>query len=205
MRNRNLLSLLSVIGFLFLLTGLAQAAEFSAVTIFRSKGAPERRGKIYIKGGKTRLDSSGPPFPAIHIVRLDKKLIWVLVPGLKAFTETPFDRQDYDRFMDIPGEQDRKNLVGTEKLNGYETEKYALKAGPHRMARTLWFSRKLGIPLKVESSDKSMLPECKDVKEGRVDDALFEIPAGFQKKTPEELIKSIKMNYKTIAVVPFKE
>jgi outer membrane lipoprotein-sorting protein len=200
MPRRKFVSLLSVIGLVFLLAGLAQAAEFSAITVSRFKGDQEIRGKIYVKGDKTRADSSGPPFPIINITRLDKKIMWQLVPGLKIYAETPLDRQEYARRLDIPGEQDRQNLIGTEMLNGYETEKYALKSGPHQMARTVWFSKKLGIPLKVESADKSMVAVMKDIKEGGVDDSLFEIPAGYQKKTTEELIKSIKMSYKNIAV-----
>ena len=42
-------------------------------------------------------------------------------------------------------------------------------------------SKKLGAPLRIESADKSFSIDYKDIKEGGVDDALFEVPAGYQK------------------------
>ena len=191
MRSRKFLRLLSVIGLLFLLVGPAQAAEFSATNVVRVKGNQEMQGKLYVKGDKTRLDSAAFQVPVIHIMRLDKKTIWLLVPGRKAYMESPFDRADYAGLMDLPEKLTNKKLVGTEVLNGYETEKYELESGPQQMQKTIWFSKKLGIPLKVEATDKSTVSVCKDIKEGGVDDALFEIPAGYQKKNADEIMKYI--------------
>jgi hypothetical protein len=74
-----------------------------------------------------------------------------------------------------------KKLLGTENLNGYEAEKYEvtdIKANDQERQVIMWISKKSGMPLRIESSAKSY---TLDIKEGGVNDALFEVPTGYQK------------------------
>ena len=57
----------------------------------------------------------------------------------------------------------------------------------------MWIAKKLELPIRIESADKSFSQDY-DIKEGQVDDALFEMPAGYQKMTmpagmPDEVME----------------
>jgi outer membrane lipoprotein-sorting protein len=172
----------------FLLVSLAQAAEFSAVVINKD-AQQEMQRKIYVKGEKVRMESSTPTGSTVSILRLDKKAIWFLMPGHKTYMEMPSYQKAFAKALNIPEGEVSKKLVGTETLNGYETEKYetTVKIGNNTQKRVMWISKKLGVPLRIESADKSFILDYKDIKEGGVDDALFEIPADYQKMTMPEM------------------
>ncbi len=174
--------LMAGLAFCFLLVGLAQAAEFSAVIVSKSVGH-ERQGKIYVKGDNARQEFSTPGGTSVTILRLDKKVMWMLIPGQKTYMEMPFDKEAFAKALNIPKDEVTKKLLGTEKLNGYKTEKYetTVMAAGGELKSTMWLSKKLGIPIRIESADKSFTQDYKDIKEGGVSDALFEIPAGYQK------------------------
>src|SRR5208337_626422 len=166
----------------FLVVGLAQVAEFSAVVVNRIAGH-EMQGKIYVKGEKARLETSTPLGVTVSILRLDKKVMWILLPGKKAYLEMPFDREAFAQALNIPTDEAGLRLLGRETLNGYDTEKYetSVQAGARQIRGTLWISKRLGVPLRIETADHSFSQEYRDIREGRVDDAIFEIPTGLQK------------------------
>jgi outer membrane lipoprotein-sorting protein len=182
MARRNLSSLFWAVLSAFLLVGLAQAAEFSAKVV--SKGADnEKQGKIYVKGDKVRREFSTSGGTSTVILRLDKKVIWMLMPGQKVYLDMPFDKEEFAKAMNLHEDQVSKKPLGTEKLHGYDTEKYesSIKTEAGELRSTIWFSKQLGVPLRIESADKSFRQDYQEIKEGGVDDALFEIPAGYQK------------------------
>jgi outer membrane lipoprotein-sorting protein len=166
----------------FLAVSLAQAAEFSAAVVNRIAGH-EMQGKIFVRGQKARLETSTPLGVAISILRLDKKVMWILMPGKKAYMEMPFDREGFAQALNIPTDEAGMQLLGRETLNGYDTEKYAtsMQAGTRQIQGTMWISKRLGLPIKIESADHSFSQEYRNIREGGVDDAIFEIPAGSQK------------------------
>lgn len=168
----------------FSLVSLAWAAEFSAL-VANKIANHEMQGKIYIKGDRARLESSTSLGPVISILRLDKKAMWMLMPGQKTYMEMPFDKEAYAKALNIPTLEASKKLPGTETINGYQTERYetSVKTDGQEMKSTMWVSKNLGVPLKIETADKSFMQEYKDIKEGGVDDTLFELPAGYKKMT----------------------
>ena len=48
------------------------------------------------------------------------------------------------------------------------------------------------MPIKIVSEDKAFIQEYRDIKEGRVDDSVFEIPPGYQKMTMPEGMPPMK-------------
>lgn len=181
MDRRNLSSLVWAMVLAFWLVGLAQAAEFSAVTVTKV-GNLEQQGKLYVKSEKARQEFSTSGGITTAILRQDKKVMWVLMPGQKAYMEMPFDKESFAKALNIPTEGASKKFLGIETLKGYETEKYetTAKLGTHEVKSIMWISKKLGIPLRIESLDKSFAQDY-DIQEGRVDDGLFEMPAGYRK------------------------
>ena len=183
MGRRNLSSLFWAAVLAFWLVGLAQAAEFSAVTVTKV-GNQEQQGKLYVKDDKARMERLTPLGPSVSILRLDQRVMWILLPGQKTYLEMPIDKAAFDQALKVPEDQVSKKLLGTETLHGYETEKYetVVKVGGQQIKSLMWISKKLEIPLRIESADQSFSQDY-DIREGGVDDTLFEMPAGYRKMT----------------------
>jgi outer membrane lipoprotein-sorting protein len=183
MGSRTLSILMGGLVLSFLIVGLVQAAEYSAVTVSKNSGH-EIQGKVFVKGEKERVEISSPKTAGVIILRRDKKVMWMLQPGQKSYTEMPLVQKDMANSFYFPGEGVTKKLLGTETLNGYEAEKYEgthVEDNGREEKFIMWISKKSRIPLRIESPDKSFTLDYKDIKEGGVDDALFEMPVGYQK------------------------
>jgi len=174
--------LLLAAALLFLLAGGARAAEFSSVIVTNSHGQ-ERLGKIYVQGDNIRREFATPLGNMVIVVRGDKKVMWMLQPGQQSYLEMPFDKEALSKTLSLPKDEASKKLVGTETLKGYATDKYetSVKTGSGDLQGTMWVSKQLGVPIRIETADKSFVQEYKDIKEGGVDAALFELPQGYQK------------------------
>ena len=172
-----------VLALMFLLAGAAPAAEFSATMITKA-GAQETQGKIFVKGDKFRNEMKADGGTQISIVRLDKKVMWLIMPAEKSYMEMPLNPQATEQMMlKKPEAQVEMKLLGKETVNGYETEKYetSVRHRGEAMKQYIWLSKKLGMPIKVAAADGSHSMEYRDIEEGGVSDALFEPPRGYQK------------------------
>jgi len=171
----------------------APAAEFSAVVVARI-GDQERQSKIFVKGDQIRREYPSPEGSIIFIVPADKEIMWMLDTLLKTYTETPFNREPLSQKLKLTKDGGGK-LVGAEKLNGYLADKYetSVKTPGGNKPGTIWMARKLEIPIRIESADKSFSQEYRDIKEGGVDDALFQMPAGYRKKGDKPTGPQIKV------------
>jgi outer membrane lipoprotein-sorting protein len=181
-RQGKALWILLVLALFAVPVGAAAAAEFSAVIVTKS-GGEERQSKIYIKGDKIRREYVNPAGTTIFIVPGDKKIMWMLDSVTLTYSELPFDKDASPKALNLPKDGGGGKLVGTETLNGYATDKYqtSIKTPTGTRSGTMWFAKKLGVPLKIETDDKLFVQEYKDIKEGRVDDALFAMPSGYRK------------------------
>jgi outer membrane lipoprotein-sorting protein len=143
-------------------------------------------GKIYVKDNKVRMENFTNRGTAITIIDLDTGKMALIHPSEKVYFETEatgFETlfpQSNKSFPDY-GE---KEYLGTETINGYECDKYLYTPpGNTSHTTTKWVSKKLGFPIKVifPSPRGEMTIEYLNIKEGGVEDALFEIPAGYRK------------------------
>lgn len=163
---------------------LAPAAEFSAQIVQRM-GSQENRGKIYFQGEKMRQEFSTKEGASISIARPDKQVMWLIMPGQKMYMEMAFDKSDLGKVMQMPKEKEKAEmkLLGTETVNGYQTEKYETMIGGRgrQVKHYMWVSKKLGVPIKMASEDGSFSMEYQDIKEENLPASLFEAPAGYQK------------------------
>jgi outer membrane lipoprotein-sorting protein len=172
-----------VMALMFLWAGAAPAAEFSATMITKA-GPHETQGKIFVKGNKVRNEMKADGRTQISIVRLDKKVMWLIMPAEKSYMEMPLNPQATEQTMlKKPEGQVEMKLLGKETVNGYETEKYETTARERGEAikQYIWLSKKLGMPIKMAAADGSYSMEYRDIQEGGVSDTLFEPPRGYQK------------------------
>lgn len=166
--------------------GSVRAAEFSAHMVLKD-GSATTRGQIFIKGDKMRhefLDAEGH---TVTIVRRDKKVLWVLLPQERTYTEIPLRLSTRlpGQFLHIPTEALNRRKVGQETVAGLETEKYeVLLPGGERGAlkQFYWISPKLGWPVKMTCPEKQIAVEYQNIREEPPPDRLFELPPGYRRQ-----------------------
>jgi len=110
-------------------------------------------------------------------------VVWVILPRQRTYMEMPLKRGLPGQFIQIPPGAMRKRLVGQERLNGYETEKYEVTvlSGAGLEKQTFWVATKLGLPIKMECRERQFGLDYKSLREEKLADRLFNLPPGYQK------------------------
>ncbi|NNK85535.1 MAG: hypothetical protein HKO91_08305 [Desulfobacterales bacterium] len=175
-----------LIGFFFWFA-LASAAQFTADVNQRLHGK-DLTGKIFVKGEKYRLEQQDNKKRRMFII-VDQKANLTIVadPAEKNYTETPSqgmvslmnDPLQSARYME---EKHKKVLLGDEIISGFKCKKIKYEAQGKELM-TVWKSNKLGFVLKLTLPDKKKsFLQLKNIKEGAVNKALLQVPAGYAKK-----------------------
>lgn len=169
--------------------GLAPASvEYSADRQVTTGAGEGMTGKIYAAPGKER-NEFGPG--AASIMRQDKKVMWTLMPEQKKYMEHKFGEADAKR---DPGNiQDcdvKQTAAGEETIDGFRTRKSTIEVscpGKEKFGGTMWITKE-NIVMRMESEVKTsgakkekFRMELKNLKVGKQDPALFEIPKGYEK------------------------
>src|SRR5271169_3502074 len=167
-----------LLSLIFLFSGVALAAEFSADTISTGKGRTNT-GKAFFSKDRYRIDMEN--HNTSMIVRIDKKVIWTIMPNRKTYMEKAYDDMK-DRPMveqKMVGEVERKQ-VGAETIDGHPTKKYLVtrKSGIGQHQVYSWWATDMNFSIKTAAVDGSWSQEYKNIKIGAQPDSLFEVPAG---------------------------
>lgn len=182
---RRLLVCLSLILFT---AGLVNAVEFSADTVTKFKGGEETSGKIYYKPDRFRMETKVFQ-DMIVITRLDKKVVWNIMPAEKIYMEMPFDMSNKPKVEEkFEGEIERKE-VGRERIDGHPTIKYLItyKADNRKDQVYQWMATDINFPVKTAAVDGSWTQEFRNIKTGSQPGSLFEVPSGYQKMQMPQL------------------
>lgn len=178
MKNKvKLISLVIGVFILFLAT-IVLAEDFSADMINTTKGGIFK-GKIFISKDKMKMETQ----EGITITRMDRKVVWILMPKDKMYMEQPFDPSKAVATSEkVNGEIERK-LLGQETVDGKMTNKYQIVYNQNGKRETIfqWLAVGLMIPVKTAAGDNSWIMEYKNIKTGKQSDALFEVPVDYQK------------------------
>lgn len=156
----------------------AHAGDFSADMVSSSPQGSVTM-KMYVSGEKSRMEVPG----ATTISRMDKNVVWMLMPDAKMYMEQAIDpRTAASTQEDVAGEIER-TAEGNETVNGRSTTKYRVtfEAGGKRESVFQWIDETVHIPVKTAAIDGSWSTEFKNIQTGAQDQALFEIPAGYNK------------------------
>ena len=168
---------------LLLSASLAQAAEFTATMITKA-GGMEIPGKVYVKDNKMRNEIQAAGHSNIHIIRPDKKLVWIIIPQQKAYMEIPIS-QEAQQKMGILTENQKAAMkkIGTKTVNGHACDKYETTMSHQGKSMKVFtcVATDLGVPIKILSEDGSFSMEYKDIKPEKVADSQLEPPQGYQK------------------------
>src|SRR6516162_6992590 len=146
-------------------------------------------GRMWHMPGEQRHEQELPAISPIFILRAGSAHGDVVLPQLHTVVEFALPKE----FALLGNPNLLREPIGQEAVNGIATTKYTIEEdipGGH-IAGSLWLSRD-GIPMRCDGSfepDKgrrsTIYWELRDVKLGKQDQALFEVPQGYAKLPPE--------------------
>lgn len=168
---------------LVVFSSVALSAEFSADLIQKTAGMTTK-GKVYIKGNKMRMEMETPAGKSINLMDIGTGLMQMLQPEQKMYFEMETPDAGVVKTDEALDKIADKKHVGTEKVNGYKCDKYEIIYHDRSLGKmSQWFSKKLNYPIKIiyNGPQGEMVVEYKNIKQGKVDSSLFEIPPGYEK------------------------
>lgn len=151
--------------------------NFSADMVTQMEGRT-MQVKTYVSGDKIRTEMAG----AIQITRLDRNVMYVMMPAEKMYMEQPIDPQAFTQAgRDVPGELSR-TVVGPDTVEGRPTTQYLVtyEANHSRQSMHQWLDDS-GRIAKVASVDGRWSTTYRNLKEGPQPASLFEVPSDYQK------------------------
>ncbi len=157
--------------------------EYSADSTMEAEGGMTMKSRVYHAPGKQRMEMGGAD-GNVTIMRKDKKVIWTLMGDM--YMEMPMNQSD----SQDPGDMDvQQTAVGEETVNGIKTTKSKVimtKKDGSKFGGFFW-TTKDGITVKMDLLSKEgdkkmrMSSELTNLKVGKQDPKLFEIPPGYTK------------------------
>jgi Domain of unknown function (DUF4412) len=148
-------------------------------------------GKVYVTPVKERREMNISGETMTMIMRRDKKIAWTLMPSEQMYMEMAFD-QAKSQTENLDNFKIETTPMGTETINGVNCDKSKvimtnLKDGS-KMGGFWWVSKdgivmKMDMIAKEKNEKMRMKLELSNVKVGKQNASLFEIPAGYSKMT----------------------
>ncbi|HYE24359.1 MAG TPA: DUF4412 domain-containing protein [Clostridia bacterium] len=179
--------------------------EFSADMQMKTKGEEAFNGKIYFAGGKIRTDMNTEGQEMRHITDVNAQRAYTIMVGQNMYMEhdlkqpnpmaargprTP-ELRKLDLNNPCAGTEYSCKRVGAESVNGRSTVKwdFSLKqTGKHEMF--MWVDQKIPMAIRTLLADGSQI-DLLNLKEGRQDPTLFQIPSGYQKLDMGNLMRGM--------------
>jgi len=145
-------------------------------------------GKVFYTPGKEREETVIQGYKQISITRRDKGVMWRLMPDQGMYMENSLDSPQ-TQSTDLSGFDIKREKIGSEELNGFKTIKYkmimtspdGLKYGGFTWINSDGILIKMKSLAKIDGKKIPMNIELTNLKVGKQDPALFEIPAGYRK------------------------
>ena len=157
--------------------------EFSAVMTDVEKGVPAEYAVSFTRG-KQRISLLKDETGGAVIVRLDKGVVWALMPAMKLFLEMGVKPENKSPLVYDPDDILEWEKVGEETVDGHPAVKEKLtirNKGDQPKTFYRWFATDIGWPVKAEALDGSWSISYSNIKAGPQDPALFEPPTGYMK------------------------
>ena len=171
------LTTIFVISFAFLSS--LQAAEYSADMETRSRGHIVIKGKFYVTEEKSRNEMNQGGRKIIMISRLDKGVVWTLMPQEKSYMEMGIDLDDNeimpDNWKSLLDKEGKK--LGRETVNGIKCDKYEITDEGEKV--TYWIAIKGGMAVRIVTTETEV--NYHNIRTGKQPDHLFQIPTGYRK------------------------
>ncbi len=160
------------------LAGEVSAMDFSADMVTTGEGMTIN-AKVFVSADKSRMETP----QSVTISRMDKKVVWILMPEQKMYMEQAFDPSKAMASSEkVEGEVERTPL-GKDAVNGRMADKYKVtyKIEGNKNEMFQWIESGSSLPVKSAAVDGSWSVEYRNIKTGPQPDSLFEIPADYKK------------------------
>ncbi|MFA5339773.1 MAG: hypothetical protein WC317_06490 [Candidatus Omnitrophota bacterium] len=158
------------------------AVDFSADVVTTQAGKTFS-AKVFVSGEMSRMEAP----ESISISRVDKKVVWILIPGQKVYMEQAFDAKKLMAAPDkVEGELERTPL-GKDTVDGKTADKYKVTYEIEGIKNEMfqWVESGSNLPLKSAALDGSWSVEYRNIKTGPQPDSLFEVPSDYKKFSME--------------------
>jgi hypothetical protein len=124
---------------------------------------------------------------ALSIIRIDQRKMYVFIEQTKSYMELPFNKDKFtssDLSMGVV--QAKQEKVGEEIVNGYQADKFKITAETMGITATSyqWIAPQFELPVRTET--EGVVQEMRNIKPGRPDSSLFELPKGYKRDTQME-------------------
>ncbi len=135
--------------------------------------------KMYVSGDKSRMEMP----EIITISRMDKNVVWMLMPGEKMYIEQAMDPRTVANTQENVAGEIERTAEGNEMVNGRNATKYRVtfETQGRRESVFQWMDEAAHIPVKTAAIDGSWSTEFKNIQTGPQKQDLFEVPAGYSK------------------------
>ncbi len=192
---KKLLVLMMILMFTLVFFGCGKAKEgatgfaektYSATMVTTGPGMPQAAtSKFYKDADKTRTETNtGAGFTMVNIVRQDKKVVWMVIPENKAYTEQPLTEEQAKKGEIYKEGQTVK--IGEETMDGHPCVKYEITTASQPDAKTIqWLAKDLrNFPIRMEHQMKGKtqsVTQFKDISFNKPAAELFEVPKDCKK------------------------
>jgi hypothetical protein len=166
-------------------------AEYSADLITQTEDMTTQE-HVYVTPTKERHEmqaGANAGETPIQILRKDTKVMWQVMPSEKMYMEHKFGQGNSKDSKDMAQWDFEETVVGEEVMDGINVTKYktiATSTDGKKYGGFSWRTKE-GIPIKTDlvykegNEKRRMMTELRNVKIGKQDPQLFEIPQGFTK------------------------
>lgn len=162
-----------------------KARDFSATLVILEKGNT-LNGRFHYTKDKQRLEMTSPDSgdKSIIITRLDKDLAWMVMPSQRMYMEMPIAQQKPNPLAEDSDKIIKREKLGKDTVDGHPClkEKVTVKQDDgSKESMYWWLATDIGWPIQAEAIDGSWRYTYKDIKFGKQDRKLFEVPAGYHR------------------------
>jgi outer membrane lipoprotein-sorting protein len=197
MRSQTILRIASfaaVVAFSVASAGTVRAAgladpkvEYSADQVAGSEGGTVK-SRVFHAPGKQRMDMEEGGGKQFIITRADRKLLWIVMPEQKMYMEKSLEEGKKER-RDLTDCSFTQKAAGKDTVNGIDAAKSEIEVScpdKSEYSGTMWTSKE-GIMVKMDAVAKGkgskgrFRMELKNLKIGKQDPKLFEVPTGYER------------------------
>jgi hypothetical protein len=152
--------------------------SFSAEYTERSEGQTTK-GKYFAGPQGIRMEGVSDGEQILMIVNFPQNVSWMVQVEEGMYFEMPFSPDDSGTFLSPCPELKKEKRIGRETLHGRSVEKWHC-VGWDGTVDQVWIDERLKMPLRSEGADGDIF-ELRNIKEGRLSNDLFQLPAGYTK------------------------
>lgn len=177
---------LPILAFVVLIFALTSQAAFTFVNYSGTYNMITEKGtfpySMYFQdGNKIRVEMKLPEGQSISIMRMDKQVIWILLPAQSMYMEQQLTQDQVEKYQPGTNFMSKAKKVGQEKVLGYNCDIYQYVEGKTTSLSSIAVGKGILLKSKVTSPKGNVTIEATAIKEGIQPASLFELPAGYKK------------------------